>query len=267
VYRSRYRDWTLPKGKAHPGESLLACAVREVREETGAQVAVSRRLAAIRYPVEDGSKAVTFWAMRYVGGEFTPSAEVEELRWLPVTDAPAELSYDRERSVLEEFAARPAPQSVVALVRHAKAGSRREWAGDDALRPLDDAGRVQARMLAKFLCEFSPTRIVSADRMRCVQTVEPLARVLGLDVEIEPGYADEGYLSNPDAARTELLALAKSVPASVVCSQGSAVPGLVRDLTRDVPPESFTTRKAAFWALSFAEGMVVGADYYDPPTP
>jgi phosphohistidine phosphatase SixA/8-oxo-dGTP pyrophosphatase MutT (NUDIX family) len=266
IHRDRYDDWTLPKGKLEAGESDLAAAVREVAEETGARVAVTRRLGQARYVVEGVPKSVLFWAMRYLSGDFAAGDEVSDLLWLPVADARARLSYDRERSVLDEFTAVPVPQSVVALVRHAKAGKRSEWPGDDRLRPLEKTGRRQARRLAAFLREFVPERVVAADRTRCVQTVEPLAQLIGCEVEIVPTFADEAYLNDPDAACSELLALAKSATSSVMCSQGTAIPGLVARLVRP-PPESVATRKGAVWILAVADGVVVSADYYGRAAP
>ena len=261
IHRDRYDDWTLPKGKLEAGESDLGAAVREVAEETGARVAVTRRLGRVRYLVEGVPKSVLFWAMRYLSGDFAAGDEVSDLLWLPVPDARAKLSYDRERSVLDEFTAVPAPQSVLALVRHARAGKRTEWHDDDRLRPLEKTGRQQARRLAAFLREFVPERVVTADRTRCVQTVEPLAELVGREVEIMPGFADEAYINDPDTACAELLALAKSAASTVMCSQGTAIPGLVAQLVQP-PPESVATRKGAVWILAVADGVVVSADYY-----
>jgi 8-oxo-(d)GTP phosphatase len=261
VHRDRYDDWTLPKGKLEPGESHLAAAVREVAEETGARVAVTRRLGRVRYTAEGLPKSVLFWAMRYRSGDFAAGDEVNDLHWLAVADARERLTYDRERSVLDAFAAVPVPQSVVALVRHAKAGRRSDWHGDDRLRPLERTGRRQARRLAAFLRAFAPERVVAADRTRCTQTVEPLSREIGCEIEIAPVFADEAFVEDPGAACSELLAIAKSVPSSVMCSQGTAVPGLVARLMQP-PPESVATRKGAAWILAVADGVVVSADYY-----
>ena len=264
IHRERYDDWTLPKGKLIEGESELRAAVREVAEETGAQVAVSRRLPRVNYTVEQSlPKTVAFWAMRYLSGEFVPNDEVDGLEWLATSQARERFSYDVDRSVLDAFTAVPIPQAMVALVRHAKAGSRDKWSGDDRLRPLNKVGRQQARRLAPFLNDFMPERICAADRLRCVQTVEPLAAVLGCKIEILPAFSDEAYLREPETARAELLAIAKSMQSSVICSQGTAVPGLVQDLARRSPPESFTTRKGGVWALALADGEVISADYYE----
>jgi len=260
IHRDRYDDWSLPKGKLNHGESRLSAAVREVHEETGAVVVATRRLIETAYLVDDVPKTVQFWAMRYRSGEFTRNSEVDDLRWLPLPEARTALTHDVDRSVLDAFAARPVPQSVIVLLRHAKAGRRTQWQGDDRLRPLDKAGRLQARELPAFLPAFTPVSVVSADRVRCVQTLEPFAVATGMDLAISPAFSDESYLDDPEATRNELLALAKSLPAAVVCSQGIAVPGLVTDLTG---LEDTRARKGAAWVLSFADGAVVSADYYD----
>ena len=61
------------------------------------------------------------------------------------------------------------------LVRHARAGKRANWKGDDLLRPLESAGRAQARRLARFLTVFDVDQVVSARPERCRQTVQPFA--------------------------------------------------------------------------------------------
>lgn len=71
------------------------------------------------------------------------------------------------------------------LIRHASAGDPAEWEGDDRRRPLDDRGRRQAEALVEALAGFEIDRIVSSPYLRCVQTVEPLARARGLEVELD----------------------------------------------------------------------------------
>ena len=259
IHRDRYDDWTFPKGKLDDGERDLQAAVREVREEIGATVAVTRRLTEIEYPVAGAPKTVRFWAMRYLSGDFSANAEVDDLIWLPPDEAHERLTYDVDRSVLDAFTATPLPENVVVLVRHAKAGKRSHWDGEDRLRPLDKAGRRQARGLATFLNAFGPARVVSADRVRCVQTLEPFANAAGLELEITPTFTDEAYLTDPERTRRDLLETAKSAPAVVICSQGTAVPHLVADLAG---LDSVTARKGSAWVLSFSDVVVVSADYY-----
>jgi 8-oxo-dGTP diphosphatase len=70
------------------------------------------------------------------------------------------------------------------LVRHASAGDREDWRGDDRMRPLDERGRRQAETLVEALAGFEITRVISSPSIRCMQTVEPLAAALGLTVEL-----------------------------------------------------------------------------------
>ena len=70
------------------------------------------------------------------------------------------------------------------LVRHASAGSREEWTGDDRERPLDERGRKQARELVERLRAHKIEAIYSSPYRRCAETVEPLARARGLEVEL-----------------------------------------------------------------------------------
>jgi phosphohistidine phosphatase SixA/8-oxo-dGTP pyrophosphatase MutT (NUDIX family) len=263
IHRNRYDDWTLPKGKLKPGETELLGAVREVGEEIGSRVAVQRRLGRGGYRVGRESKSVAFWSMQHRGGQFQPGPEVDRMRWATPGRARDVLSYPLDREMLDRFAETPVPDSVVVVLRHAKAGKRVDWSGDDLLRPLDSEGRRQARRLVRLLPCFAPEQIVSADRVRCVQTVEPTAELLGLPIEIRPAFSDESYLADPDRARDELLELAKTEPSTVLCSQGEAIPALLEAVAPRDAAESFLTRKAAIWVLSFADGIPVAADYYE----
>jgi len=79
---------------------------------------------------------------------------------------------------------------TLVLVRHASAGDRLAWEGDDRLRPLDKKGRKQAARLVDVLAGARVGRIVSSPYLRCVQTVEPLARTRGLELEEAPELAE-----------------------------------------------------------------------------
>jgi 8-oxo-dGTP pyrophosphatase MutT (NUDIX family)/phosphohistidine phosphatase SixA len=263
VHRPRYDDWTLPKGKLLPGEPELLAAVREVQEEVGAEVAVQQRIATVRYDVGDVRKKVSYWSMRHRSGLFVANDEVDDVAWLGVAAAADRMSYPADRSVLADFAATPVADALVVLVRHAKAGKRSEWRGDDRLRPLDEVGEQQAAALAGHLRQFVPTAIHSADRTRCVCTVQPLAEELHLDVQVDPRFNDDEYATDPDGVQAALMSLAKPGTVSVVCSQGEAIPALVDSLGPGV--RSSETRKGAWWVLPVVDGEVVAADYYDAP--
>lgn len=74
---------------------------------------------------------------------------------------------------------------TVLLVRHARAGRRDRWRGDDRLRPLTKRGRVQAHALVELLAPWPEATLLSSPWVRCVQTVEPLAQARRVDVKIE----------------------------------------------------------------------------------
>lgn len=80
------------------------------------------------------------------------------------------------------------------VIRHARAGERTEWSGDDHRRPLDERGRKQAVDLVAALSDRRLTRILSSSYDRCVQTVEPLAQARGLEVEIRDELGEEQQL-------------------------------------------------------------------------
>jgi 8-oxo-dGTP pyrophosphatase MutT (NUDIX family) len=105
VHRPRYDDWALPKGKLLPGERDEEAAVREVEEETGVRCELGGELPSSTYHDQQGRpKVVRFWAMRPLGGDFRPHDEVDEARWLPLTEAPDALSYAGDRAALAALA-------------------------------------------------------------------------------------------------------------------------------------------------------------------
>jgi 8-oxo-dGTP pyrophosphatase MutT (NUDIX family) len=102
VHRPKYDDWTFPKGKADEGESDEACALREVREETGFDCRLLDELQPTEYVDARGRpKRVRWWHMEIVSGEFTPTEEVDAIRWLTAVEAAQLLSYGRDLALLE----------------------------------------------------------------------------------------------------------------------------------------------------------------------
>ena len=108
VHRPKYDDWSLPKGKLEPGEEWDRAALREVAEETGLRCEALRELVPSRYVDGKGRrKLVRWWLMRPVEGEFRPSKEVDELRWIAARDAGGLLDYEFDRALVGAVANAP----------------------------------------------------------------------------------------------------------------------------------------------------------------
>ena len=111
VHRPRYDDWSLPKGKAGPGESDVECALREVREETGLACSVGDELGMTTYHDRHGRlKTVRYFAMQTQGGGEGPQSEVDEIRWVALDEARRLLTYQRDAGVLDALVAMAAGQ-------------------------------------------------------------------------------------------------------------------------------------------------------------
>ncbi|WP_245733220.1 NUDIX hydrolase [Lentzea jiangxiensis] len=253
VHRQRYDDWSLPKGKLDDGETIPACAVREILEETGYSCVLGRHLRQVSYQVRGVPKTVDYYAAEAVSGSFEENDEVDSLKWLPVAEASSLLTYEPDREVLEEFARLPADLLLVLLVRHAKAGKRSEWDGDDDLRPLSGAGWRQAEALRTLLPLWAPVRVHTAPRVRCADTVRGVAADLSVEVVEEARLSEEGYWPDPDAGLVRLLEVAALEGRAVVSSQGGVIPSVVQSLAEmgGLRLDKIPCKKGSTWVLAF----------------
>lgn len=279
VHRPRYDDWSLPKGKVDPGETLPATAVRELAEETGYRAILGRRLRTVQYPVANGTKTVVYFSAAAGEGGFARDGEVDELRWLSPQEAETVLSYGTDVEVVRSFTQLPATLTTVLLVRHGKAGKRAEWVGDDDLRPLSPAGSRQADAVRRLAPLFGVDRVYSAPLVRCRQTVEGVAADLGIPIRDEPALSEREYWTNPPAGQSRLLAIAAAGGTPLICSQGGVIPDIVGALARraglelPVDAEAVPAKKGSVWVLSFRTGAADGgpvlaaADYYPSALP
>ncbi len=102
VHRPKYSDWSLPKGKLDPGETLEQAALREVEEETGWRCTLGDHIGKNEYRDRDGrSKRVDWWLMEPIDGEFAPNDEVDEIRWVPVASARELLTHEDDYGLIE----------------------------------------------------------------------------------------------------------------------------------------------------------------------
>ncbi|MDX6208137.1 MAG: 8-oxo-(d)GTP phosphatase [Frankiales bacterium] len=258
VHRPKYDDWSLPKGKLKRREHLLLGAIREVEEETGARVTLGRPLGEIRYLKEGLPKRVRYWVMPYV--EPSPTAvvsadEVDGLHWLSPGDALKVLTWDRDVPPIERFLADLRPTWPLVIARHGSAGDRAGWDGDDTMRPLDEVGLEQTRVLTAILAGYDVKAVHSADVARCIDTVAPYAATIGVGVVPEPSMSEAGFDPDDLLGVDRMVALAAAGVPTVVSSQRPVIPGLIAGvltaLGAAVPPD-LSTRKGGFWVLQLA---------------
>lgn len=268
VHRPRYDDWSLPKGKLEAGESARLAAWREVREETGARVALGRSLGRTRYRVGPDHKVVRYFAARFIDGDFTPSYEVDELRWLPIAAARAQVSYDHDRTVLHRFTELPPELTTLLLVRHAKAGSRSQWQHADELRPLSKNGQKQVPPIRELASICGVDRVYAAPLVRCVKTVQPTADDLKVKVVEEELLSEKAYPGMEEKAKRRLLEIVAEDGVPVVCSQGGVIPDLLSRLAAEsglALGRHVESKKGSVWALHFDETRLLAADYLRTP--
>ncbi|WP_054814351.1 NUDIX hydrolase [Nocardia arizonensis] len=267
VHRPKYRDWSLPKGKLDPGETPIVAAAREVEEETGLRCRLGRYLGHVTYPVTGHRKLkrVDYWAAEADGGEFSANSEVDVLTWHRLDRVMDHLSYPMDRQVVRAFSRLPARLRTMLVVRHAKAGRRDRFDGSDDLRPLERAGFAQAEALIPNLLAFGPREVVSANPLRCVQTVRPLAEKMGVDIAVEPLLSERGYAEATERARARALELAAEDTVRVVCSQGRVIPDLLGWWAEKdgLTLPSARNRKGSVWVLSFHGDRLVAADHLE----
>jgi phosphohistidine phosphatase SixA len=193
------------------------------------------------------------------GGELHPTDEVDEARWLTLAEARTMLSYDRDRDVLDALTAHHAPAY---LVRHAKAGDRAKWTGDDLSRPLSKTGRRQAEALVGALSSGVIERILSSPAIRCLETVGPLADQRGISIEPRDDLLEGAPLAGLLSILDELAS-----PASVLCGHGDLIPAAIEHLEGQgvVLGSDRGWKKGSTWVLEREAGTIVRATYVPPP--
>lgn len=265
IHRPKYDDWTFPKGKLDPGESAAEAALREVEEETGLTTSLAEELVGTRYRVTTGAtKVVRYWHLVDGRGRFTPNREVDEVRWVTVSEAMHLISHRLERSL---FAASshlwPRPGRI-SIIRHANAEPPDRWEGDGRLRPLDREGRAQAAEIAERMADDPIDRLISSPTLRCRQTVELLAEVRGLSVEDSPRLA---VGADPEAAMALLEELGGSNV--VLCSHGEVIPSILEEVARRgaLMEDDLVWQKGSTWVVDTADGEPLRASYVAPPAP
>ncbi|MBM7783873.1 NUDIX hydrolase [Tenggerimyces flavus] len=238
IHRPKYDDWSFPKGKLKPGESLAAAAVREVHEETTIAIRLGVPLPPVSYPLSNGTrKVVHYWAGLPVStSSFVASEEVDRREFVPLGHARRRLTHAHDAALLDAFS--PLVTTPLVVLRHAKASARVEWPGADVDRPLSPVGEEQALRLVELFASYGISRVVSSDALRCLETVRPYASSLGLSIETEPAFSEDASLA---VTRERASILLDSVRPTLVCSHRPVLPTLFETLGIEpvaLPPAS-----------------------------
>lgn len=227
VHRPSYDDWTFPKGKTDPGETLPVTAVREIAEETGLRVRLGHPLQHVIYPITGGTKHVAYWCARVVGADdapFVPNTEVDEIRWVGLRDADALLTYPHDSALLATFSQLEERQAhrtrTLIVLRHGKAVPRSDDL-DDLDRPLTTTGMVRAQELVPRLTAYGIRGVVSSPAIRCAQTVEPYAHSISTFLEIDDRLSEH---TRPAQVQRSLASLLDRKKPVVLCSHRPTMP-------------------------------------------
>jgi len=150
---------------------------------------------------------------------------------------------------------------TVYLLRHARAGRRSAWKGDDELRPLSKVGQRQAEGLVDLLAGAPVEQILSSPYVRCVESVEPLADDRNLEIDVVDELREGAPLS--DALR---LFEKVSGHATVLCTHGDIVEELLSHFKANgVKIGKPRMEKGSVWAFETRNGRVTKATYLPPP--
>jgi 8-oxo-dGTP diphosphatase len=241
VHRTQHKDISIPKGKVDSGETLPQTAVREIKEETGLNVALGPFLGKVEYtlPGNGKNKEVHYWAAEVdpTAAERTPfrsNKEIRALEWMTIAAAREKLTYEHDVDLavaLEKLHGKHFAHTVpLIVVRHGKAVPATSWDGPDAQRPLLHRGQAQAKAIAGGIAAYSPAKIFTSTATRCIQTVMPLATSMGKTLKESSRLSQEKWSSSGELAERFIGRRFEDQTAVVMCSHGPVIPQLVSEI-------------------------------------
>ena len=200
VHRPKYDDWSIPKGKLNFGEH--PCSARSARS--------GRRPAYTGVPGGRSARSITSRTARPSGSatgrcrrsaaSSSPNDEVDQMMWLPPREAQTSSGPDRDQGVWRGVDHGLGDDLAVP---HGASRQRRrasDLAGRRPRAPTRRLGDDQAEALVPLLAAYGIRRVMSADVLRCMETIGPYASVARLPVESEPLLSEAGYAEQPDLA-------------------------------------------------------------------
>ncbi|GAA2127932.1 NUDIX hydrolase [Arthrobacter humicola] len=237
IHRPRYDDWSWPKGKIDPGETIPECAVREVWEEIGLVAPLGIPLPPIHYHVPAGLKVVHYWAVDVNGAALVPDGkEVDSIMWCSPEKAARLLSNPSDVEPLEHLASAHARGELktwpLLVVRHAKAKPRSSWSKAEGDRPLAATGMRQAQAVGRLLQAWKPARIVSSPWLRCVATIAPYAKAADAKVKLNEALTEHRHGRSPHKTAAAVEALFDKQRAVALCTHRPALPTVLKQLEK-----------------------------------
>ena len=148
------------------------------------------------------------------------------------------------------------------LVRHAKAGKRSQWDDDDSLRPLVAEGVRQSEVIAEAIAPLHPTALFSSPYLRCMQTLEPLGKAVGLSVVAHQLLAEGvDFIGTVEWMHT-------LADGAVMCSHGDVIPAIINGLAAGGMRVTGAPQwgKGSVWVLERSNNRFVEAHAWPPPS-
>ena len=101
--------WALPGGRAEPGETVEQTIVREVKEETGLDVTVVRKIGEYHEQGVQGGVEYDYYPacflVKVVGGEMKrQQGEIQEIQLFSLDDVPEQLAFVHNSMVKDYIA-------------------------------------------------------------------------------------------------------------------------------------------------------------------
>jgi 8-oxo-(d)GTP phosphatase len=269
IHRPKYDDWSFPKGKVELGESDIACAHREVMEETGFQSLFGPELKTTQYLVGEDEKVVRYWSAEAIGESSGAHdvTEVDQIIWVTVEDAYQKLTRAGDREVLKSFESFGVDTIPLILLRHGKAIAREEWEGDDGDRPLAQLGQQQAKRMLSLYLPFGVTEIHTSDAVRCYETVVPMARSLNLNIIYWSELSEYAFEKDKKASLKVVQEIIEGEARAIVCGHNPVLPGMVAKLIGKKSFKAFDRGllPGEAWILHHRDGEVIAIDWLQAP--
>ncbi len=269
IHRPKYDDWSFPKGKIEVGESLIACAYREVLEETNLQTEFGPLLGQVEYFTPDGLKKVTYWSAKVIAEKpFRTNTEVDQLKWIPITNVIEVLTNETDKEIFDKFVKVKFNSKPFILLRHAKAITRDEWQGEDDDRPLSSSGQNQAMRLLSTYQVFNIDQIHSSDAVRCYDTVNPIAKGLDIKLEVTGKLSESTYKKDKEKAFDYAKNLLTKDVRALICSHNPILPKMLNKLTKksEIDADEEKLSPADGWIIHRIGKEIIQIDRIDAPS-